>query len=394
MARKTTDSQTARGTAGDPVTITIGPGTIVATVLLLAVLIGGGIGLSRYRSGRGGTAVSGGLFASPSEPVLLAEVNGTPITSRDVDLEFAVQKDLQQRLAGKVLDESPSAVAGFRRDLLDRLVDKALVVDAAVKAGIQADDAAVKAAPSGADKGFNLPDGTLRGIILGSPFGLTEEDITSWSRQQVLSEAYLKRPDAQDVIAKWMAEHGQPQDLADPVAQSLIASADVKLHIGGQVFAPVREGQPAPDVEMPSPDGTLHKLSDFRGKPLMVNFWATWCGPCRAEIPLFVYAHQTNKDKLVILGVDSQETPQQVTPFMASFKMEYPMVIDTNGNASSVYRVKALPTTFFIDANGIVVKAVRGTISSRPELNGYLAAIMGDVGRAPRPITDLLALLR
>ncbi|MFN8423661.1 MAG: redoxin domain-containing protein [Anaerolineae bacterium] len=399
MAGTTKGAPASKAVPGDAVTITIGPGGLVAMILLAAIVIGGGIGWNVWRTRGGGPATAGGPAAATaaggaSEPVLLAEVNGTPITSRDVDLEFAVQKDLQQRLAGKVLDASPGAVAGFRRELLDRLVDRAIVVDAAAKAGITVDDAAAKAGATAADKQFGLPEGTLRGIILGSPFGLIEDDVVDWSRQQMMSDAYVKRPDSQAIISRWVAEHGQPQDLVDPLAQELIADANVKLHFDGKVYAPVREGKPAPDIELPTPDGGRRKLSDFRGQPLMVNFWATWCGPCRAEIPLFVNAHQVNKDKLVILGVDSQETPAEVTPFMQAFKIEYPMVIDADGVASSIYRVKALPTTFFIDAQGIVVKAVRGTIHSRPELNGYLEAIMADAGGALRPLSDRLALLR
>ncbi|MBK6768980.1 MAG: redoxin domain-containing protein [Ardenticatenales bacterium] len=362
-------------------------GMILAWTALVAAALGGGIGVSYWRANGGalgGPAPTGGDVA--------AEVNGVPLTTRDVDIEFAVQKDLQLKLSGKVLDASPSAEAGFRRDLTDRLIDRWLVVDAATKANIVVDDAAVAAIVVTADQRFGLPAGTVRQAILGSPFGLTEADLNRWARQQALVERYLASPEAQNVLQQWTAEHGPAQDPVDPVAQSLIAKADVKLHIDGQIIAPVREGQPAPEFELPGPDGTLHKLSDFKGQAVMLNFWATWCAPCRAEIPLFVNAYEKNKAELVVLGVNSQETPELVTPFMQSFKISYPMVIDGVGTTSSIYRVKALPTTFFVDANGIVVKAVRGTIHNRPELNEYLDQILDTPISAARTLGDRLAL--
>lgn len=359
-------------------------GTVVAWAVLATVALGAGIGLQVWR-GRGGPAAGG---------TVVAEVNGNPITSRHVDVEFAVQKDLQLRLAGKVLDATPAATAAFRRDLVDRLVDRWLVLDAAAKAGITVSDADAAGAVDAVDARFGLPAGTVRQAIVGSPYGLTDADVDNWARQQMLADAFVRRPESQAIVQQWVSEHGPVQDQVTPVALALYPAADVKLHLDGAVVAPVREGQPAPELVLPTPDGGSHRLSEFRGKAVMVNFWATWCAPCRAEIPLFINAANKNSDRLVILGVDSQEPPDLVQRFASDIGINYPIVIDTDGKASAVYRVKALPTTFFVDAEGIVVKAVRGTIHNRLELNGYLEQIMDAPKSAAPDLRDRLALLR
>lgn len=370
----------ARTNDGPPTRrIRIGP--IVAWGVLAAVALGAGVGLQLWR---GGTAAPAGA--------VVAEVNGAPITSRHVDVEFAVQKDLQLRLAGKVLDATPAAAEAFRRDLVDRLIDRWLVLDAAAKAGLSVSDAEAAGAVEQVDARFGLPAGTVRQAILGSPYGLTDADVDTWARQQMLADAYVRRPESQAIVQQWVSERGPVQDQVTPVALALYPTADVKLHIDGAVVAPVREGQPAPELVLPTPDGGQHRLSEFRGKAVMVNFWATWCAPCRAEIPLFVNAASKNADRLVILGVDSQEPAAQVQQFAQSMRMNYPIVIDTDGKASAVYRVKALPTTFFVNAEGIVVKAVRGTIHNRIELNGYLEQIMDAPQSALPDLRDRLAL--
>jgi len=359
-------------------------GTVVAWSVLAAAALGAGIGLQVWR-GRGGPPATG---------TIVAEVNGSPITTRHVDVEFAVQKDLQLRLAGKVLDATPAATAAFRRDLVDRLVDRWLVLDAAAKAGIAVSDADAAGAVDAVDARFGLPTGTVRQAIVGSPYGLTDADVDTWARQQMLADAYVRRPESQSIVQQWVSEHGPVQDQVTPVALALYPTADVKLHLDGAVVAPVREGQPAPELVLPTPDGGTLRLSEFRGKAVMVNFWATWCAPCRAEIPLFINAANKNSDRLVILGVDSQEPVDLVKRFASDIRINYPLVIDTDGKASAVYRVKALPTTFFVDAEGIVVKAVRGTIHNRLELNGYLEQIMDAPQSAAPDLLDRLALLR
>ena len=128
--------------------------------------------------------------------------------------------------------------------------------------------------------------------------------------------------------------------------------------------APVA-GSPAPDFALKNLDGETIRLSDFKGKPVIVNFWATWCGPCRAEFPEFQEVAIENGDNLVIIGVNhtSSDTPSLVPDFVQEFGITFPIVLDETGETVKTYRVLGLPTTVFIDRSGIVSEVFTGPVN-------------------------------
>ncbi len=114
-------------------------------------------------------------------------------------------------------------------------------------------------------------------------------------------------------------------------------------------------GAEALDFTLKTVDGQEVRLSDFRGQPVIVNFWATWCGPCQVEMPLLSKAVEDNKDKgLVVLAVNQGEPVSVVKPWVEKKNFPFTVVLDLAGQIGQSYRVRAYPTTYFVDANGVV----------------------------------------
>ncbi len=116
------------------------------------------------------------------------------------------------------------------------------------------------------------------------------------------------------------------------------------------------EGKPAPNFTLKTPDGKTVSLKDFRGKVVLVNFWATWCPPCREEMPLFEEIYQKYKDKgFVILAINTD--PENLENFENVYSFT---ILIGNDEVVNAYNVMGLPTSYLIDRNGVIVKVRRG----------------------------------
>lgn len=109
----------------------------------------------------------------------------------------------------------------------------------------------------------------------------------------------------------------------------------------------------APDFSLDDVNGGAVSLSSYRGKVVFLNFWATWCGPCRDEMPSMERLHrQLGSRGLAMLAVNAKESRQQVANFMKAHGLSFPALLDPNGRVSALYKVWGLPATFLIDADG------------------------------------------
>lgn len=126
-----------------------------------------------------------------------------------------------------------------------------------------------------------------------------------------------------------------------------------------------RKGFLAPDFELATLNGGTVRLSDLRGKPVLINFWASWCGPCRTEMPHIQTAYENHaQDGLVVLGVDQMESPNSVSRFAEEYGLTFPIPMDSDGEVSAVYRARGLPTSFFVDPGGVIQATFTGPMSS------------------------------
>ena len=117
-----------------------------------------------------------------------------------------------------------------------------------------------------------------------------------------------------------------------------------------------RTGEPAPQIVATGIDGAPIDLASLRGRPVIVNFWASWCVPCREEFPLFAekLAELGPRDDLAIVGVLYEDDPALAQRFLDEFGATWPSVPDPDGAIASAYRVVAPPQTYFIDAEGVL----------------------------------------
>ena len=115
------------------------------------------------------------------------------------------------------------------------------------------------------------------------------------------------------------------------------------------------KGRAAPDFLLEKLDGGTLRLSDLQGKAVLVNFWATWCQPCRSELPHLVAAYNRYRQEgLEIVAVNLQEDEDTIAGFVEEFGMQFPVVIDRSGDVADKYHVIGIPTSFFIDRSGVV----------------------------------------
>lgn len=128
-------------------------------------------------------------------------------------------------------------------------------------------------------------------------------------------------------------------------------------------YEPLTVGKVAPDFDLPNLEDNYVRLSDFRGKVVFLNFWATWCKPCREEMPSMEVLYRNFKqDGLVVLAVsiDRVTTKQEIPPFVKSLNLTFPVLIDSWGQTDKRYKLMGVPETYIIDQQGILREKVIG----------------------------------
>ncbi len=161
---------------------------------------------------------------------------------------------------------------------------------------------------------------------------------------------------------------------------SLPAAPRPALQSGLPSGAMPKEGELIPDFNLPTLDGRKVRLSDLRGSPVLINFWATWCAPCKQEMPLIVEQYNWNKGKgLRVLAIDTlaNDNVDDMRAFAQKFNMNFDVLVDETDAIAGGWDVMGLPTTFFVKDDGTVAKVHVGQMTA-DQLQEYMKLVLPD----------------
>lgn len=165
----------------------------------------------------------------------------------------------------------------------------------------------------------------------------------------------------------WMKKHGNIVHYTVKIGAVILILLGAKMVLtpsdSSNPSSQVNESETivAPDFTLMDQFGQEHTLSDYKGKVIFLNFWATWCGPCRHEIPYIQNMYEKYKDEVVFLGVTNEDSADVIS-FIEDNQMTYPTLMDVSGGVFRQYGIRSFPTTYMIDVDGNVYGAVRGSL--------------------------------
>ncbi|HXH20562.1 MAG TPA: TlpA disulfide reductase family protein [Dehalococcoidia bacterium] len=183
------------------------------------------------------------------------------------------------------------------------------------------------------------------------------------------------------LLALWQAgllfDTSDGGDAADAALEPADASVRTPAVSGYEVG--LRPGNLAPDFEFSDFEGRRQRLSDYRGRPVALNFWASWCGPCKAEMPALEAAVRRYEARgLAVIGMNNGESLKTAQRFLNEVKVELSAFgYDPQQAVVRRYAIDGMPTTYFIDANGVITRVVTGTLNERILQSAIEEAIIG-----------------
>lgn len=164
------------------------------------------------------------------------------------------------------------------------------------------------------------------------------------------------------VSACWPVKEGKKENLLAEPPEEAAPAAEV--------------GRQAPDFTLPTVEGKTVTLSSLKGKPVILSFWATWCPPCREEMPAIEEFYRLKGREVEVLAVNltaSEKSPGAVREFLRENAYTFPVLLDGKGEVAGLYLVRAIPTTFFLDENGTIRQKHTGPLTLQAMLEALAA---------------------
>ena len=299
----------------------------------------------------------------PPSAEVLATVNGVRLTRADLNKRIALVQIAAWLATGSApsdLDESL---------YVDKWIDSELMAQAAAKAGVIATDRDAQQEITRQLSAAQLDEtDLLRQLNL---LGLARDDVVQYEQRALAVQKFVDTTllaGASEVekatrLATWLSRERGSAQIVKPTAVT------TKL-IG--VYA----GALAPNFTLNTLDGEEKKLEAMRGNVVLVNFWATWCLPCRNEMPAIQQAYEAHKaEGLVVWGVNVGESAEQVRDYARELHLSFPLLLDGDSKVSRQYRVFGLPTTVFVGRDGVIREVSIGEMS-QSSLEGFLRRVL------------------
>lgn len=292
-------------------------------------------------------------------PPPAARVNGLEFTQIELEREFAFDQAIYKLTNDKEL------VLHSLEDSLQGVIPTLVLDQQAQQAGFSATETEIEAglAEYAAAQNFEL-------AVLETElhrYGFTLDDFRDhYIVRAVRIEKYLDAVFRDPIM--------QDQDFSIWVAEQQ-AQADIEVLYRPPAEQPLLNGH-APNFTLKDLQGQPVSLAEYRGRPVVLNFWATWCLPCRIEMPLLQAAYrQYHVEGLTVIGINFEEGERLVAPYVAELGLTFDVLYDPNAAVGKAYQVNGLPTTFFIDRQGIIRDIQVGQVDEK-KLAGTLESLI------------------
>lgn len=290
-------------------------------------------------------------------PQVAAIVNGEAITRDMVEAEIKISR---LNIIEPLPPLTGEDLARATEEAVNQLITRHLILQAAARQNFVLDDDFVNSR-------VKLLFGAYGDEALAEALkqaGAGQADLVWWVREIFTVEEFTTK------VIMAGAAPGERQLVYNDWLNTQRAAADIKTFLNGEEQTlPALVGQPAPDFTLTTLDGQQVSLSDYAGRVVLVNFWATWCPSCLTEMPDYeqVYRrHGQGQGDFVVLGVNLQEGPEQVSPYANGLGLTFPVLLDRDGNVTSRrYQVTGMPASFIVDRQGLIFYRHLGPMSGQ-----------------------------